>query len=347
MPLSVPSVIRFVKTLLLVGGMVACVEPVNLPIRQVTPRLVVEGVITNEAPPYSIKLSYSGQFTSRSDLPENLVVNGAVVTITDGAGRQVRLQQDPLTPSYYWMRDSTFRGQVGQTYTLRIQLPDGSIYVSNPEQMPATPPIEQLYARLQPAPADIPNQPPRFKVFVDTNDPDTLGNYYRWSAYSYVPRWSTGDPYGCCTTCWVPDYGPLSDVQSDALINGRSIQGRNVYTIPVQALGWQYVAVRQYALTQPAYQYWTLFGQQLSRSGSLFDPQPASIEGNVHREDDPSTLALGYFGASAVSTKHLIISPSDSLNVQQFVFQYEKQFRLTGNCLKIYPEGQLYEPSNW
>lgn len=59
--------------------------------------------------------------------------------------------------------------------------------------------------------------------------------------------------------------------------------------------------VRQYSLTQAAYQYWTLFEQQCTRSGTIFDPQPASIEGNVRAVDDTTKLALGFFGASGVS----------------------------------------------
>lgn len=332
---------------LVTAGLLACVDEVSLPIRQVQPRLVVEGMITNEAPPYSIKLTYSGQFTSQPELPENLVVNGAVVTMHDDRGRQVRLEQDPLTPAYYWMRDSTFRGQPGRTYTLTIRLPDGSVYVSNPEYMPGVAPIDRIYARYVAAPDQIYNIPPHFRISLDTRDPDTLGNYYRWSSYAYLPRWATGSDYCDCTTCWVPDYGPLGDVQSDALINGNQISGRLVYDIEIKAIAMQYIDVRQYSLTRAAYQYWTLFSQQLTRTGSLFDPQPASIEGNVHRVDDASVLALGYFGASAVSNRRLIMNPADTLDVPAYVFRYEKQFRAAGNCLRLYPQAQLIPPPNW
>jgi hypothetical protein len=309
-------------------------------------RLVIEGQITDEVPPYSIKLTYSGQFTSRPDLPENLVVNGAVVTISDDQGHSARLEQEPLTPAYYWMRDSTFRGQPGRAYTLRVQLPNGIVYVSDPEYMPAVAPVERLYARYIAAP-DEGTQPPHFQIYLNTKDPDTLGNYYRWSSYAYLPRWSTGGDYCSCDLCWVPEYGPQGDVQSDALINGNLVVGRLVYDIPVQAIGRQYINVRQYALTRTAYQYWVLFSQQASRTGSLFDPQPAPIEGNVHRDNDPSALALGYFGASAVSQRRMVVSSADTINVKQFLFRYEKQFRLPGSCLRIYPQAQLTEPSAW
>ena len=320
---------------------------VQLPIRQVQPRLVVEGQITDEAPPYSIKLTFSGQFTSGNELPENLVVNGAVVTIGDDRGRMVRLEQDPLTPAYYWVRDSTFRGQPGRAYTLRVRLPDGMVYVSKPEYMPAVAPVERIYARYVPASGNLYEQPPHFQIRLDTKDPDTLGNYYRWSSYAYLPRWATGGDFCSCTTCWVPDYGPPGDVLSDALINGNRVAGRLVYDIPVRAIGMQYIDVRQYALTRAAYQYWTLFAQQLSRTGSLFDPQPAPIEGNVARTDDPNVRALGYFGASAVSQRRIVVSSADTIDVQQFVFRYDKLFRPPGSCLRIYPQAQLTPPPNW
>lgn len=337
--------------LLLVG----CIDPVELPIRQVQNRLVVDGLITNEPPPYLVKLTLSGAYTSGS-FPEELIINGAFVTITDQtAKRSVRLEQDPLLPSYYWLRDPAFRGQAGHSYTLSVQLPDGRYYVSQPEQMPTVPPIEQIGAYYRRGNSEI-GQLDAYTIWIDTQDPPTPDNYYRWSAFGYIPRWTGTDPLHQpaippnppCNecVCWVPYYQTFSSGLSDALINGNRIAHRVVSQSPVYAIGKQYVEVSQYSLTRSAFQYWNRFEEQRTRTGSLFDPQPASLEGNVHLANDSTALALGYFGASAVSKARLII-PGDTILYDRFVNRLSKSTMPAGSCSGNFSQYLLTPPTGW
>jgi len=333
----------------------ACVEPVQLPIRQVDRRLVVEGLLTNETFPW-VRLTYSGRYNSNNPAPPQLTVNDALVVIRDDAGRSVRLVPDPFAPSYYGPRDSTFRGEVGRTYTLSITLPDGVRYESRPERLNPVPTLEPLQATLRPGATEA-RQPDRYDIHINTQDPPAPDNYYRWSALGWIRRWVQFDPLNppknvfgppCNTcSCWIPDYGPPGDVLSDALINGNRITQRLVYSLPVYAIGPQYVQVRQFSLTRAAYQYWTLFEQQRTRSGSLFDAQPASIEGNVRAVKDTTIRALGFFGASAVSQQRLTI-PGDTINYNRFLVRYGKQFiPPTGDCFSNFSNPILVPPSGW
>lgn len=341
----------FASVLLL---LTACVDEVQLPIRQVQPRLVVDGLITDEAPPYAIKLTLSGAYSSGGGFPEELIINGAVVTITDNGDRTVALEQDPLQPSYYWVRDPTFRGTPGHRYALTVVLPDNTVYVSAPELLAPVAPLERVSAEYRRGEGSL-GQPDRYNVLIDTRDPATPGDYYRWSTYSYVPRWTQYDPKNpppaairpCNTcSCWVPYYSQLTNVLSDALINGNRISRRLVFNSPVYAVGKQYVAVRQYSLSRSAFQYWTRFEEQRSRTGSLFDPQPASIEGNVHLKSDTTTLALGYFGASAVSQQRLVI-PGDTIQYDTFVNRLNKGTILPGDCRSAFSQFLLGPPVGW
>ena len=285
--------------------------------------MVVDGLITDEAPPYIIKLSYSGNLSRSLLIPDELTINGAVVSVDDNLGNRALLEQDPLTPAFYWLRDSRLRGVAGRSYTLRVSLPDGSQYVSRPERLAPVPPLERIYGEYHEA-GPTPGEFSSFRVRLDTQDPPSRGNFYRWQGLCYMPFWVGGDPNGYYKPgegSYVPFYGPLSDVLSDQLINGNHIAGRLVLTTPILALGPQYVEVRQYSLSREAYQYWVLYQEQLSRTGSLFDPQPSSIEGNVHALGDTTKLALGYFGASAVSRQRIIMT-NDSLNYSRFVTRF-------------------------
>jgi len=179
--------------LLLVLGLTACIEPVSLPIRQTERRLVVEGLITNEPPPYLIKLTYSGNLQSSLLIPEELAINGAVVFVSDDAGNRARLEQDPLNPAFYWMRDPALRGQAGRRYSLSVQLPNGKRYVSKPELMPTVAALEPLNVRYRRQRQDL-GQPDVYDIRINTQDPPTPGNYYRWASYGYLRRWAGSDP---------------------------------------------------------------------------------------------------------------------------------------------------------
>jgi hypothetical protein len=325
----------------------ACVDEVELPARSITSRLVVEGLITNEAPPYAIKLTFTGAYNSLIYGQAEIPVNGAVVNIREAGGKTISLEQDALSPAYYWTKDSTFVGRIGSRYQIKVTLPDGTSYISDPEELRGVPPIDKIYAEYRPrAEAEI-SQPDQYEILLDTKDPATAGDYYRWSGYSYVPRLSTGEPIGfgiCCNWCWVPIYGSRSEVMSDMLVNGNTISRKTIMQSPVYYAGRHYVEVRQYSLTKSAYQFWVKFEEQRKRTGSLFDPLPAPIEGNVHRLDKPDAFALGYFGASAVSTRRLTV-PGDTLNPERLKIRYGDTFVQKGNCQLVYSQGQLNPPS--
>lgn len=333
----------------------ACVDEVQLPIRQTERRLVVEGLITNGPSPW-VRLTYTGYYNSSNPAPPELVINDALVVIRDEEGRSVRLVPDPFAPAYYGLRDSSFVGQVGRSYTLSVTLPDGSRYESRPERLNPVPVLDPLRAQYRRGFSEL-GQPDLYDILIDTQDPSPVGNYYRWSSLAYVPRWTMFDPkhppvntFGppCNTcSCWVPMFGPPTDVFSDALIDGNQISNRVVFSVPIYAVGSYYVQVQQYSLTRSAYQYWNLFEQQRTRTGSLFDPQPASIEGNVRAVDDTTKLALGFFGASAISQQRLTI-PGDTINYDRFLISSQKRYiPPTGDCYANFSQPILVPPQGW
>lgn len=325
----------------------ACVDEVELPARSIASRLVVEGLITNEAPPYSVKLTFTGAYNSLIYGQAEIPVNGAVVKLVEVGGKTIMLEQDALSPAYYWTSDSSFVGRVGGRYQIAVTLPDGKSYISDPEELRAVPAIERLYAEYRQRPEAEISVPDHYEILLDTKDPATAGDYYRWSGYSYVPRLSTGEPIGfgiCCNWCWVPIYGSRSEVMSDMLVNGNTVSRKSIMQSPVYYAGRHYVEVRQYSLTKSAYQFWVKFEEQRKRTGSLFDPLPASIEGNVHQADKPDLFALGYFGASAVSTRRLTVS-GDTLNPERLKIKYGDTFVQKGNCQLVYSQGQLNPPT--
>jgi hypothetical protein len=250
-------------------------------------------------------------------------------------------------PGVYQTTDTNFVGQIGRSYVLTVHMPDGRMYQSQPEQLLPVPLLEELKAEF----VDVADRsrPSGYRVLVDTQDPVEMANYYRWSAYGYVRRESEGLPRlgggVCCKSCWLLISNNDVNIFSDANINGNRIQNRFALFSPFYIRGKQYVEVSQYSLTREAYQFWKLLDEQQTRTGSLFDPQPAPIEGNIYNAENNHELALGYFGASAISRKRLIISGD---TVTMFP-GYVEEFIPFGpmDCRFAFPYATFYSPENW
>ncbi len=282
----------------------SCIDRVELPIRAEAPRLVVEGQITNDPPPYTVRLTYTGRYDLEGQNPANQFVRNAQVSIADDAGRTTRLAATS-EGGVYRTFDLSFRGQVGRSYTLTVVMPDGKRYVSVSEQMPAVPGIDSVSSRLIQTNSFL--TPYQYTYSISTQDPPGVRNYYRWTAYGLTVKKSMGVPCSlgspsiCFDNCYTTETSTGVNVFSDDAINGNPIRNRAVFQLPVYAAWPQFVEVQQYGMTLRNYQFWKLYQQQGVRTGSIFDPLPAPVVGNVSNANDATDRARGYFAVTSVT----------------------------------------------
>lgn len=79
--------------------------------------------------------------------------------------------------------------------------------------------------------------------------------------------------------------------------------------------------VRQYSIDKEAYEYWLQMRKTTESLGSLFDPLPYQIKGNLKSTSDPEESVLGYFSGGDVTKKRITITnytmPAGYWGVQQ------------------------------
>ncbi|GAB4006938.1 hypothetical protein GCM10028808_09810 [Spirosoma migulaei] len=342
---------QLISYILILTVLVACIDQVDLPIRTEEPRLVVEGQITNEAPPYTIRLTYTGKYSGAGAQNVNdQYVKEAQVTVSDDQGRSTRFISRGL--GVYQTTDSTFRGQVGRSYSLSVVLADGKRYTTKPERMPAVPVIDSISATL--IKTNNLSIPYAFSYGVNTNDPANEANYYRWSAYGYTTRLSVGvpcslgNPSKCNYRCWTTVSNDVVNVFSDEAINGNPLRGRFVLQVPIYAIGPQLVEVQQYAITQSNYQFWKLYQQQNARTGSIFDPLPAPVTGNVVNTSDPTDAARGYFAVTSVTRRRYRQQNFPNVVFYQALVGFiSSQIIPDGDCRNTYGNVPIIEPEGW
>ena len=323
------------KLLILIGliilGISSCIEPIAIDVSDEPQTLVVDGLITTEPGPYSVRISYSKGYEDFSNRP----LAGAEVTINDSEGNQEMLAE--TAPGLYRTSPDGLRGKIGNSYFVTIETPDGKTYESLPETIFPTVAIDSIHYELKTETEFIGQFSERersyFQIYVDVKDPQGVRNFYRWETTRVMQFTSRaaegGPPPPCCFRCFLFYYD--SEI---ALATDERQDGQTIAFIPIERVGNGFsnlfsVRVKQYSLTPRAYEFWENLYEQRNSVGSIFDPPPAVIRGNIVNTSDDQELVLGYFGASDMRRKTRII-PRPSYPVIGRV-----KFETIGDCRDV------------
>jgi len=306
--------------LILICGLTACIDELNIDTEERRNILVVEGIITSEYGPHQITLSKSAKYGSilEDDIKKEL---NATLWLRNELGDQVFLTEGS-SGNYYTPAD--FKAKVGSEYTLSITLSNGERYISSKEKVIPVPPIDSLIVvwEKQPSLSDI-QFGSGFEIYSKWKDPEDENNFYMWKTsgvyhISTRPDLHVGrdffgnpfpDPKDCCPECFV--YESLSGLSifKDNLTNGNEITHQVAY---IEDDGGRFmnkymVILEQRSLTKSAFQFFDLLQNQLNIQGNIFDPPPAQIGTNIINLDNPDEDVIGYFGVSDVSRDSLFI----------------------------------------
>lgn len=306
-------------SLSLVVAVAACVTEYQPDTISIPPSLIVEGQITDQPGPYVVKLTRTADYSYKS---LNLLESGAVVTISDNAGTKETLLEQGGATGVYQTRADGIRGIPGRTYKLTIKTKAGNQYESTVEVLRSAPPILKLYYEYtNEAAPSINAKSQGWNVYLDTKDPDTLGNYYRWDwvhfeaidvCFTRELRDGSLTGLDCCSPCWdiVRCYNCIN-VSSDVNINGQAISRQLITRVPFKSTKRYYIEVQQQAISKGAYAFWKSVRQLTTNTGGLFDAAPTSTQGNIRCINDPTIMAYGYFGATGLSEQYLYIDRSN------------------------------------
>ncbi|RRA98138.1 DUF4249 domain-containing protein [Larkinella rosea] len=349
---------RFLKLIgvvsFLIGG---CVDAIELPFKDTTNLLVIEGTITNLPETQRIRLSRAKADPITGRLGTIKISKAIVEVLVDSSLAVPFTEKDSGT----YQAPLSFKGQVGHAYQLRFTLPDGRNYTSTTEVMQPSPPIGQLTPQFNANSLPL-NQringvyAAAYDFFLTTQDPTDQHNYYRWSwklwerqewcrtcdnAYysEYYPfdqnrrfedcvdvsryiqsEYFTYD-YSCRTPCWQVFEGYDINVFDDQYSNGGTIVNRRIAQVPYYQAGGCLVDIRQGALTAGAYRYYKLLQDQTQNTGGLADTPPTVLSGNVHNLANRKEVVIGYFTAEGVSSLRYWLDRRDAQTAAPGLYQ--------------------------
>lgn len=328
----------------------SCIKQVKLNYRTPSKTLVAEGLLLTDSTPCKVSLSYSGLFNENGGQLKTPITDASVFVFGD-ANDSLKLASDEA--GNYTDVNLIFHATVGHSYFIKIFLADGSTYASIPEKITPVPKNFELDTFRVAVPGGLPDLYGA-DVRINTQDPGNETNYYRWITVDYVPRKATGVPCGfgdppvfCNQYCYQLFNDSAIRILSDRNINGSFIKDQSVLISPYYYYGKHFIEVKQLSLTREAFQFWQLYQQQTTRTGTIEDPLPSELNGNIYNVNDTTQLALGYFEASDVYSKKYTLSP-------QFLNAYYTLANVTryiypeaGNCWDVYPNAFKDAPNGW
>jgi hypothetical protein len=202
------------------------------------------------------------------------------------------------------------------TYRIKITLADGRLYSSDLIPVKVSPAIDSLTWR---------EDSIGLSVYLNTHDALNKSHNYRWeyeetweyrSAVNSLFDWINSEMVSRPLVnqvyyCW------RSFVSNDLLLGSSAKLTQdvisNVHITSVEKgsekLSNLYsILVKQYCLTDEAFEYIRNLKKNTEQTGSIADAQPTELISNIHSVTNPREPVIGYFTACVAATKRLFIS---------------------------------------
>jgi hypothetical protein len=286
-----------------------CREPFMPVIEDYENILVVDGLITDQEGPYAVKLSRSFPFDRKFPVPEP----GAAVLVRDEfSGSFLFTEQSPGI----YISDETFMGITGRRYQLVVSTTDGKAYESEWVMLRGVPVIDSVTWKFLEIPGPFPGQDRHgVQVSVSSHDPAGATRYYRWE---WSETWEIITPiksslYLDEERCWKSVSSSQIAIGTTEHLVSDVVRDHPLYIISTadSRLRIRYsVLIRQYSMSRETYSYWKNLLDITRNTGSLFDPAPSQVTGNIYDRDEPGNPVLGIFQASAVTMQRIFIERS-------------------------------------
>ena len=302
----------FIGVLILIN-LISCVQSYTPPAIQVNNNfLVVDGFLNSGSDTTSIKLSRSQILSATSTFVPELHAQISVL-----AGNSSAMPFVEQGNGIYACTGLNL--SYNQQYQMKIITSDGKEYLSDSIVPKLTPPIDSVYLRQE-------NDYSGVNIYLDTHNPQNNTRYYLWNftqTWEHISNFTSSlqfdsagqlvlrSPEKQIHTCWTVNNSTDILTSTTANIEQDIVNRQPILLIPPnsQQISILYsVLVRQYAITQEAFEYWQNLKTSTEQLGTIFGPQPSQVSGNIHCVSNPSEPVLGYLSACSQSEQRIFIN---------------------------------------
>jgi len=343
------------KIFLLIGFialMFSCKEAYNPPLNSpATGYLVVDGFINSNGGASTITL------TRTTKLQDSVYV-----LYEHNAHVQIESDNNEIYPMFEGVNGNytsvPLTLNAAAKYRVRINTTDGKEYLSEYAAVKHTPVIDSV-SWLQ--------DNEGVTTYINTHDANNSTKYYRWT---YSETWQIRSRY-YSTLKFIYDASTVLPIEAGyryeshqvdtTILNcWQSYTARNIILGTTEKLSTDriYLALthiepssiklsvlysvelKQYALSQNAYNFYQQLKKNTEQLGSIFDAQPSELIGNIQCTTNPTEIVIGYIDVTEEQTKRIFIN-NDQLDDWGYMQGCNAQVLITNNpdTLKKYASG--------
>ncbi len=327
---------KHLKPIILIFLFAGCEEYFVPNVDSVQPVYAFEGYVTSQPGPYCIRVMRSNGYNTD---PQIEFVPDASVAIECKDGQIYKLTHD--SAGCYYTDSAEFVGRPNLSYRLKVETADGKQFLSEYEQMPPCPDIEEISARYyekKTVRTDGTNYFDEIENGLQVmNTTDAYGQtpYYRYDCQLILQsqqRYSN-PPMAFDLFIYRPvnSYGKLFIANANDYVDKR-ITGNQLFCTSKKMLKYadytlvedmefdvknygEFVKVTQYSMTEAQYNFWKAVSNQTENKNYIFGQIEYQVVGNIKCTSNPEEPALGFFGASAAKSKIRAFSLRDDNNV--------------------------------
>lgn len=293
--------------------LVGCVEPFEPAPVETPSYMVVEGSISTLQMPYKVSLSR----TKPLGMEYVSMESGATVHVESASGEKHYFDESE-GGGHYYSDPECFVGKAGETYTLHIETAFGGKYESTPVLLRPAPPIDSLYyqrsIRSSPGGQAIDG----IQILLDAHDPGGANHYLK---YEWEETYRIKVPYPESISVWEcynTEYSSgILTANTRLLSQSRVIhmEMKHVSTAGFKLTSRYKLVVRQYSISEEQFKYWNELKKLSENQGTLFDPMPYDLTGNVFSTYNPDEKVIGLFSAGGAVEKEIYIDHADLLEL--------------------------------
>ena len=294
-----------------------CVQEFHPPSKGYENLLVIEAFLTDGDDAFEVKLSRSIPIDTSGFVPEP----GAEVSLSDDSGENYQLEESEEPGVYFFPGE--INPQIGKSYQIHVQTRNGNQYESSSVTMRETPEIDSISFRYEEKPTEGLKG---LQIYANTHDPANATKYYRWewdeawtfrTPYNSYIIWEDGqilDRKKGVNVCWKFGRSTAIEIATTKNLSNDWVSEYplNYVSTETDRLKMKYsIRVKQYALSEESYNYWLELQKATENLGTLFDPQPSIVYGNIYNVNDEDEVVLGYFDSSSSREQRIFITSRD------------------------------------
>jgi len=241
---------------------------------------------------------------------------GAAVRIESESGQNWTLQENA---------DGNYSANLSLTpngkYKLKITTDGGKQYETGFLEVKSTPAIDSVTWE----------DNDDLNIYVHSHDPSNNTKYYRWEfreTWEYHASFETNlrfengqiiflSPADQTYACWSNSASSSIIIGNTTALSEDKVSYQLIQKLPrpdVRASFKYSILVRQYGLPEQAYEFWSILRKNTELTGSLFDPQPSQLPGNISCINDPAEPVIGFISAGIVAEKRMYVLNKDLMN---------------------------------